>query len=74
MSTLTYSHDGVAAPSVAQATEKGRSKVFWRRIYDAMIASQQRLVVEGIHLGRAPMHEQKDYPFGACREVRGLDR
>jgi hypothetical protein len=41
MSTLTYSHDGVAAPS-GEATEKGQRKSFWRRVYDGVIASQQR--------------------------------
>jgi hypothetical protein len=41
MSTLTYSHDGVAAPAVEAAVE-GQRRSFWRRVFDSMIASQQR--------------------------------
>jgi hypothetical protein len=41
MSTLTYSHDSVAAPA-AQAAEQSQRKPFWRRVFDGMIASQQR--------------------------------
>jgi hypothetical protein len=41
MSTLTYSHGSVAAPA-AEAADKGQPKSFWRRVYDGMIASQQR--------------------------------
>ena len=41
MSTLTYSHDGVAAPA-AEATERGQRRPFWRRVYDGIIAAQQR--------------------------------
>jgi hypothetical protein len=42
MSTLAYSHDSVAAPSAAEATEKVRRQSIWRRAVDAVIASQQR--------------------------------
>jgi hypothetical protein len=42
MSTLTYSHDGVVAPSAVEATDKVRRRPFWRRAVDAIIASQQR--------------------------------
>jgi hypothetical protein len=41
MSTLTYSHDSVAAPT-AEAAARSQRKPIWRRIFDAMIASQQR--------------------------------
>jgi hypothetical protein len=41
MSTLTYSHDSVAAPS-AETAEKRFRRPFWRRVFDGMIASQQR--------------------------------
>jgi hypothetical protein len=40
MSTLTYSHDTVAA-SEARDGQPAR-KSFWRRLFDAMVASQQR--------------------------------
>ncbi len=40
MSTLTYSHDSIAAPA-AEAPVADR-KPFWRRVFDAMVASQQR--------------------------------
>ena len=40
MSTLTYSHD-IAAPA-AEASVQSPRKPFWRRVFDAMIASQQR--------------------------------
>ena len=39
MSTLTYSHDATVAPSAEAAVER---KSFWRRVFDAMVASQQR--------------------------------
>jgi hypothetical protein len=39
MSTLTYSHDGVAAP---EAAEQSQRRPFWRRVFEAMVASQQR--------------------------------
>ena len=42
MSTLTYSHDGIAATAAIEATEKVRRQPFWRRAFDAIIASQQR--------------------------------
>jgi hypothetical protein len=41
MSTLTYSHDSIAAPAAETATQTQR-RPMWRRIMDAMIASQQR--------------------------------
>jgi hypothetical protein len=41
MSTLTYSHDSVAAPSAGTAAKRFR-RPFWRRVFDGMIASQQR--------------------------------
>jgi hypothetical protein len=41
MSTLTYSHDSIAAPA-AEAPAQAPRKPMWRRIMDAMIASQQR--------------------------------
>jgi hypothetical protein len=41
MSTLTYSHDSITAPAVESAAQTQR-KPIWRRIMDAMIASQQR--------------------------------
>jgi hypothetical protein len=41
MSTLTYSHDSIAAPA-AEAAAQTQRKPMWRRIMDAMIASQQR--------------------------------
>jgi hypothetical protein len=41
MSTLAYTHDSVAAPSAAIAGKASR-KSFWRRVFDGMIASQQR--------------------------------
>ena len=41
MSTLTYSHDSVAAP-LAETAEKGERKPLWRRAFDGIIASQQR--------------------------------
>jgi hypothetical protein len=41
MSTLTYSHDSVAA-SAAEAATEGRRKTFWRRVFDRMVAAQQR--------------------------------
>ena len=41
MSTLTYSHDSVAAHA-ADATEQGLRKSIWRRLFDGMIASRQR--------------------------------
>jgi hypothetical protein len=41
MSTLTYSHDGVAAPA-AEATQRGQRRPFWRRVYDGIVAAQQR--------------------------------
>jgi hypothetical protein len=39
MSTLTYSHGATVAPATEAAVER---KPFWRRVFDAMIASQQR--------------------------------
>jgi len=45
MSTLTYSHDGIVAPAVetaAPSQSEGQRKPIWRRIFDGMIASQQR--------------------------------
>ena len=39
MSTLTYSHDAIATPATEAPVER---KPFWRRVFDAMIASQQR--------------------------------
>jgi hypothetical protein len=43
MSTLTYSHDSIAAPAAeAAAPVKSERKSIWRRIFDGMIASQQR--------------------------------
>ena len=39
MSTLTYSHDSVAA---AEAAEQRQRRSFWRRVFEAMVASQQR--------------------------------
>lgn len=41
MSTLTYSHDGIAAPAAEAAAPSQRTPI-WRRVLDAMIASQQR--------------------------------
>jgi hypothetical protein len=41
MSTLTYSHDGIAAPA-AEARSQPKRKSFWRRVFDAHIAAQQR--------------------------------
>ena len=41
MSTLVYSHDGIAAPS-AEVAAPLRRKPVWRRAFDAVIASQQR--------------------------------
>ena len=41
MSTLTYSHDAIAAPAAEAAAQTPR-KTIWRRVCDAMIASQQR--------------------------------
>jgi hypothetical protein len=41
MSTLTYSHDSIAAPA-AQAAAPSRRKSFWRRMFDGMVAAQQR--------------------------------
>jgi hypothetical protein len=40
MSTLTYSHD-TAIAAESGAAEK-RSGSFWRRVFDAIIASRQR--------------------------------
>jgi len=39
----------------------------------AVIALQQRLVVEGIHLRGAAVHEEKDHAFSARRELRRPD-
>jgi len=42
MSTLTYSQpDYAPAPSEAQAQQPARTP-FWRRLYESMIAAQQR--------------------------------
>ena len=41
MSTLTYSHDTIAAPA-AEAAAQGERKPFWRRVFDGMVAVQQR--------------------------------
>jgi len=41
MSTLTYSHDSLAVPAAA-ATTSAQRRPIWRRVYDAMVASQQR--------------------------------
>jgi hypothetical protein len=41
MSTLTYSNDSIAAPA-AEAAARSTRKPIWRRIYEGMIASQQR--------------------------------
>ena len=38
MSTLTYSHDPVAA----HAADAGRRKSIWRRVFDGIVASRQR--------------------------------
>ena len=40
MSTLTYSHD-VAAPA-AEAAAPSLRKPFWRRVFEGMVAVQQR--------------------------------
>jgi hypothetical protein len=42
MSTLTYSHDSLAVPAAEAAAASAQHKPIWRRIYDAMVASQQR--------------------------------
>lgn len=42
MSTLTYSHDSLAAPAAEAAAAPVQHKPLLRRIYDAMVASQQR--------------------------------
>jgi hypothetical protein len=39
-----------------------------------VIPLQQRLVVEGVHLGRAAVHEQKNHALRSGREVRLFDR
>ena len=41
MSTLTYSHDAATAPA-AEAIERGERRPFWRRVYDGIVAAQQR--------------------------------
>jgi hypothetical protein len=41
MSTLTYSHDDVATPAAEAAPQEQRKPV-WRRVFDAMVAAQQR--------------------------------
>ena len=41
MSTLTYSHDSVAAHA-ADATAQKRRKPIWRRVFDGIVASRQR--------------------------------
>lgn len=40
MSTMTYTHDAVAAPEARYGQPTRKS--FWRRLLDNMIASQQR--------------------------------
>jgi hypothetical protein len=45
MSTLTYSHDSIvasAAEAAAPSQNQGERKSIWRRIFDGMVASQQR--------------------------------
>jgi hypothetical protein len=42
MSTLTYTHDTVAASMPVKAPHGGRTRPFWRRAFDAVVASQQR--------------------------------
>ena len=39
----------------------------WQRL--AIIAAEQRLVVEGVDMAGAAMHEQKDHPLGARSKV-----
>lgn len=41
MSTLTYSHDSLAAPAADTAAPSRRTSL-WRQLLEAMIASQQR--------------------------------
>jgi hypothetical protein len=41
MSTLTYTHGGAATVEGGTADTAPR-KGFWRRVYEAMVASQQR--------------------------------
>jgi hypothetical protein len=43
MSTLTYSRTDLATEGVtAEAVERPRRRTIWRRLFDGMIASQQR--------------------------------
>jgi hypothetical protein len=53
MSTLAYSHDSVVAPA-AKVAELNERKPFWRRAFDAIIASQQRRAEReiGMYLAR----------------------
>lgn len=43
MSTLTYSHDAIGATAApADAFGGAKRKSVWRRVFDAVVASQQR--------------------------------
>jgi hypothetical protein len=42
MSTLTYSHDHVPAADRPGAAETSGRPGFWRRVFDRMVAAQQR--------------------------------
>ena len=42
MSTLAYTRQSIAAPEAVEGTAKRSRYAFWRKVYDAIIASQQR--------------------------------